>query len=156
MKRIICCLLIGSLFSASDGRVFGERSGIALAPRVAQNLDLLEVWIKARMAYQGLPGLCIGIVDGEELIYAKGFGLANVQEKKPTTPDTLYRIASHSKLFTAIGIMQLRDQGKLKLDDTVKSQLPEFKIAITHPEARPITIRPVSYTHLTLPTICSV
>ena len=141
MKRLICCLLIGSLFSAPVGRVSGERSGIALAPSVAQNLDLLEVWIKARMAYQGLPGLSIGIVDGEELIYAKGFGFANVEEKKPATPDTLYRIASHSKLFTAIAMMQLRDKGKLKLDDTVKSHLPEFKIAITHPKALPITIR---------------
>jgi len=45
---------------------------------VAQNLDLLEVWIKAKMAFQGQPGVSSGIVDGDELIYAKGFGLANV------------------------------------------------------------------------------
>ena len=86
MKRLICCLIVGSFFSASDVRVFGERSGIALAPRVSQNLDLLEVWIKARMAFQGLPGVSVGIVDGDELIYAKGFGLANVEKKKPMTP----------------------------------------------------------------------
>ena len=141
MKRLICCLLIGSFFSASDVRVFGERSGIALAPRVSQNLDLLEVWIKARMAFQGLPGVSIGIVDDDDLIYAKGFGLANVEKKKPMTSSTLYRIASHSKLFTAISIMQLRDEGKLRLDDPVKDHLPEFSIAIKHPNARPVTIR---------------
>ena len=141
MKRFICFLLIGSVLSVSGGRVSGERKGLALAPVVSQNLNLLEAWIKAKMAYEGLPGLGIGIVDGEELIYAKGFGFANVEKKQPTTPDTLYRIASHSKLFTAIAIMQLRDQGKLRLDDPVKKHLPEFKIGITHPEARPITVR---------------
>ena len=57
------------------------------------------------------------------------------------TSSTLYRIASHSKLFTAILIMQLRDEGKLRLEDPVKDYLPEFSIAIKHPNARSVTIR---------------
>ena len=57
------------------------------------------------------------------------------------TSSTLYRIASHSKLFTAILIMQLRDEGKLRLEDPVKDYLPEFSIAIKHPNAWSVTIR---------------
>ena len=141
MKRFGFYLFLCSLLTVTSGRVLGERKGVGLHPQVGQNLDLLEVWIKARMAYAGLPGLSIGIVHDQELIYSKGFGFADIKEKKPATPDTLYRIASHSKLFTAIGIMQLRDQGKLQLDDPVKKHLSGFNIAITHPEAHQVTIR---------------
>ena len=56
MKRFICFLLIGSVLSVSVGPVFGERKGVALAPVVSQNLNLLEAWIKAKIAYEGLPG----------------------------------------------------------------------------------------------------
>ena len=112
MKRFGFYLFLCSLLTVTSGRVLGERKGVGLHPQVGQNLDLLEVWIKARMAYADLPGLSIGIVHDQELIYSKGFGFADIKEKKPATPETLYRIASHSKLFTAIGIMQLRDQGQ--------------------------------------------
>ena len=141
MKRFGFYLVLCSLLTAASGRVFGERKGVALHPHVGQNLDLLEVWIKARMAYAGLPGLSIGIVQDQELVYSKGFGFADIKDKTPATPETLYRIAAHSKLFAAIGIMQLRDQGELQLDDPVKKHLPGFNITITHPEAHQVTIR---------------
>ena len=141
MKRLGFYLVFCSLLTVNSGRVFGERKGVALHPHVGQNLDLLEVWIKARMAYAGLPGLSIGIVKDQELVYSKGFGFADIKNKIPAGPNTLYRIASHSKLFAAIGIMQLRDQGKLQLDDPVKKHLRAFNIAITHPEAHQVTIR---------------
>ena len=141
ISRFGVFVVLGSLLTAPVGKVLGERKGIALHPHVGGNLDLLEVWLQARMAYAGWPGVSIGIVRDQQLIYSKGFGYADIKKKTPTTPDTLYRIASHSKLFTAIGILQLRDQGRLKLDDPVKAHLPNFNITITDPEARPVTIR---------------
>jgi len=110
-------------------------------PDVASNLGLLEIWLQANMAYQGLPGITMAIVHDQDLIYAKGFGYADVASKKPISPDSIFRIASHSKLFTAISIMQLRDQGKLQLDDPIKKYLPWFDIQDTYPEAPPINIR---------------
>ena len=140
-KQLGVGVILGVLLLAPVELVRGQRQGIALHPHVGGNLDLLEVWVQARMAYAGWPGVSVGIVQDQKLIYAKGFGYADLENKRPTTPDTLYRIASHSKLFTAIAIMQLRDQGKLRLDDPAEKHLKSFPIAVTHPDAHKVTIR---------------
>ncbi|MEZ4524068.1 MAG: serine hydrolase domain-containing protein [Thermomicrobiales bacterium] len=114
---------------------------IANHPDVASNIALLEVWLQAKMAYGDLPGTAVGIVHDQELIYACGFGHADVESGTALTKDSIFRIASHSKLFTAISIMQLRDAGKLQLDDPIAEHLPWFNIQNRHPDARPITIR---------------
>ena len=120
--------------------VCGQRQGIALHPHVGGILDLREVWVPGRMAYAGWPGVSVGIVQHQKLIYAKGFGYADLENKRPTTPDTLCRIASHSKLFTAIAIMRLRDQGNVWLDDPVEKHLEGFPISMTHPGAAAVLI----------------
>ncbi len=109
-------------------------------PDVASNIALFEIWLQARLAYRGQPGAVVGIVYDQDLIYARGFGVADVEKKPPVTPESIFRIASHSKLFTAISIMQLRDQGKLQLDDPVTKYLPWFNVQHTFPDAPPITI----------------
>jgi len=74
-----------------------------------------------------------------KLFFAKGYGYADVKNKKPVLPDrTLFRIASVSKLFTWTAVMQLVEQGKLDLNVDVNSYLKEFKIPPTFPE--PITL----------------
>ena len=105
------------------------------------NIKVLESWIKAQMEYRELPGMSIGIVYDQELIYSKGFGFSNLELKTPATPKTVYRIASITKTFTATAIMQLRDDGKLSLDDPIKKYLPWFEIKNPFPEAPEITIR---------------
>jgi len=114
---------------------------IAEHPDVSSNIALLEIWLRAQIAYQRLASVTIGIVHDQELVYAKGLGYANVEAKIPATPDTLYRISSQSKIFTAISIMQLRDQNKLHLDDPITKYLPWFKIRNIMPRDVPITIR---------------
>lgn len=64
-----------------------------------------------------------------------------METKTPCAPNTIFRIASHSKMFTSIALMQLRDQGKLDLDDPVKKHLPWFDIRNAFPDAPPVTIR---------------
>ena len=110
-------------------------------PLVRSNIKLLEAWVESRMAYQGIPGMAIAIVHDQDLLYLRGFGQADVDARRATTPDTLYRIASHSKLFTGIGIMQLRDAGKLSLDDPLSKHLDWFELKGVDPNAPPVTIR---------------
>ena len=109
--------------------------------RVRNAIDLLSAWIEAQMAYAGQPGLSIGIVHDQELVWAAGFGRASLDPQRAATPDTLYRIASITKLFTATAILQLRDAGRLKLDDPVAEHLPWFAIGQPHADAPVITIR---------------
>jgi D-alanyl-D-alanine carboxypeptidase len=108
---------------------------------VASRIELLSAWIDAQMAYAGQPGLSIGIICDQELVWAKGYGYANVEQSVPATLSTIYRIASITKLFTSTAILQLRDAGRLQLDDPISKHLPWFNIRNRHPDAPPITIR---------------
>ena len=93
------------------------------------------------MAYAVQPGLSIAIVHDQELVWTAGFGRASVERNQPATPDTLYRIASITKLFTSTAILQLRDAGRLQLDDPIVKHLPWFSIGQPHADAPVMTIR---------------
>ncbi|RIK39536.1 MAG: serine hydrolase [Chloroflexi bacterium] len=108
---------------------------------VADNLELLCAWLEAQMAQREQPGLSIGIVYDQQLVWARGFGYADLARKVPATPNTLYRIASITKLFTSTAILQLRDEGKVQLDDPLTCYLPWFQIKQRFPDAPPITLR---------------
>ena len=91
---------------------------------------------------QHLPGFAYGVVVDGNLVYSSGFGLANLDEQIPADTRSLFRIASMSKSFTALAILQLRDAGQLGLDDPVSQYLPEVG-ALTQltTDAPEITIR---------------
>lgn len=72
------------------------------------------------------PGCVIGIVRNDSLIYAKGFGMANLEYGIPNSPATIYHIASVSKQFTTYCIVLLARQGKLNLNDDVRKYLQWF------------------------------
>lgn len=132
-------------YGASEPRTTNDpkttTAKLAEHEEVASAIRLLEAWIETNMAYRGLPGLSIAIVHDQDLVWARGFGYADRDKQTPATPDTIYRIASISKVFTSTAIMHLRDQGKLKLDDPVEKYLPWFKIKTASADAPPITIR---------------
>ncbi|WP_428632478.1 serine hydrolase domain-containing protein [Sphingopyxis sp.] len=79
-----------------------------------------------------VPGMVYGIVKDGKLAYVKGIGVQNLQDKRPVDADSLFRIASMTKAFTALSILHLRDQGKLRLDDLAEQYVPEMK-AWTYP-----------------------
>ena len=72
------------------------------------------------------PGISVAIGHKGKLIWAEGFGYANVKDQKPVTTETLFRIGSVSKPLTAVGLMLLVQEGKLDLDTDVRSYVPEF------------------------------
>ena len=74
----------------------------------------------------GSPGLGAGIVQGDELIWSGGFGVTDLETGQAPHSRTIARVASITKTFTATAILQLRDEGKLALDDPLTAHLPEF------------------------------
>ena len=116
------------------------RSNVADNPDVLGAERLFSAWLDGQLEYRGLPGVVVGVVRDQELVWAKGFGYADVKAKLPMTPATKFRMASHSKMFTAIAVMQLREQGKLRLDDPVTRYLPWFKGKPAGDDDGPITI----------------
>ena len=113
---------------------------VANDPDVLGAERLFSAWMEGQIAYRGLPGIAVGVVSDQELVWATGFGFADIKGKVPMTPATKFRMASHSKLFTAIAIMQLREQGKLRLDDPVSKYLSWFKAKPAGDDDGPITI----------------
>jgi D-alanyl-D-alanine carboxypeptidase len=115
-------------------------AAVANDPDVLGAERLFSAWLEGQIAYRGIPGVAVGVVSDQDLVWSKGFGFANIQAKQPMTAATKFRIASNSKLFTAIAIMQLREEGKLRLDDPVVKYLPWFKAKPAGDDDGPITI----------------
>ncbi|WP_309606326.1 serine hydrolase domain-containing protein [Phenylobacterium sp.] len=115
-------------------------TSIAAAPDVLAAERLFSAWMEGQIAYRGLPGVAVGVVSDQQLVWFKGFGYADIKANRPVTASTRFRMASNSKLFTAIAIMQLREDGKLRLDDPVVKYLPWFKARTAGSDDGPITI----------------
>ena len=110
----------------------GKRTaGLAASPGVQTAEDLfreLDGKIEAGMARYHIPGVAIGVLyQGEE--YVRGYGVTNVDEPQPVDGDTLFRIASNTKMFTGTVVMRLVEQGKLDLSAPVWRYLPDFRVA---------------------------
>ena len=89
-----------------------------------------------------LPGLAYGVVTGGELVFSHALGVRDVATQAPADADTVFRIASMTKSFTALAVMRLRDAGKLALDMPAVAYAPELA-DITYPtgDTPPITVR---------------
>jgi len=111
---------------------------LSLSPNIP---TFAKLWLDAQQAYEEIPGISAGIVYDQELIWSRGFGYADRENEVPATPRTIYSICSISRLFTSIGVMQLRDQGKLDLDDPISEHIPWLKIKQLYPDGPPATIQ---------------
>src|SRR5262245_47863361 len=143
MWLIVCGLAIALVFSGSGPRLQAQAPAsarIAGDPDVQGAQRLFSAWLDGQMLERGLPGVAVGVVSDQELVWATGFGFADVAAKVTMTPQTKFRMASHSKLFTATAVMQLREQGKLRLDDPVSKYLPWFAVQPSDSDDSPITV----------------
>jgi CubicO group peptidase (beta-lactamase class C family) len=97
----------------------------------------IETAVAKFMAANSVPGVSVAVVKNGEYVWSGGFGMADLENSVPATSQTLYRLASVSKPITAVGAMQLWQQGKLDLDAPVQKYCPAFP---QKPEG-PITTR---------------
>jgi CubicO group peptidase (beta-lactamase class C family) len=128
MKTPAAKLLILFLF-ISAGKVFSQ----PVSDPVIQKINA----IFAKWNNPNSPGCAVGIVRNDTLLFAKGYGMANLEYGIPITPETIFHVASISKQFTGYAIVLLAKQGKLHLDDDIHKYLPWFpdfkeKITIRH------------------------
>ncbi|WHO38178.1 serine hydrolase domain-containing protein [Sphingobium sp. AP49] len=119
MRLVICLLLLAA--PLTDGaRAAGTKQIDAAIPEI----DRLFADFQAD---SHAPGLVYGIVADGKLVHVKGFGVQDLVQKRPVTPDSLFRIASMTKAFTALSILKLREEGKLSLDDLAEKYVPEMR-----------------------------
>lgn len=144
MKSIIECAL-ATLFLGWVSIVSAAAQTDEAAPEVPiESLPELETFVDATIDAQmkafDVPAITVSIVKDGEMIFAKGYGLANIEKQIPVTAEeTLFRPGSTSKLFTWTAVMQQVEQGKVNLDADVNTYLNTFQIPATYDE--PITLR---------------
>ncbi|WP_228728324.1 serine hydrolase domain-containing protein [Brevibacillus composti] len=89
----------------------------------------VEDYVREKMGREGIAGAAIAVSRRGEIVYEQGFGVRDLETGEPVTPDTIFGIASVTKSFTALAVMQLAEQGKLSIDDPVTAYLPEFALS---------------------------
>jgi CubicO group peptidase (beta-lactamase class C family) len=99
----------------------------------------VDAYIQETMKRFPIPGLAVGIVRGDQVLYLQGYGTANV-DGDPVTPQTPFMLASVTKTFTALAVQQVAQAGKLDLDAPVQTYISEFRLADEHGGAT-ITVR---------------
>jgi CubicO group peptidase (beta-lactamase class C family) len=126
----IAALCSNRLLSSAVAAAVMMTSGVIVRPAIAQDGAVLAEIDRAMENYRldaHIPGMVWGIVLDGKLVHVKGAGLQDVDTKRLVTADTLFRIASMTKAFTALSILKLRDEGKLALDAPVEAYVPELK-----------------------------
>lgn len=116
-----------------DGLVKSETS-----PQQVADIDAL---VEASVMPDG-PGVAVLVMLDNQVLYAKGHGLSDIDSQTPITPETQFDLASVSKQMTAIAILKLVEQGQLNVDDPISDYLPEFEDA--DPD-NPVLIRHLLY-----------
>lgn len=101
----------------------------------------IESLVSREMARRHSPGLGVGVVRGDTLVFAGYFGWANIAKREAVSESTLFRIGSISKTVTAIGLMQQYEKGKFSLDDDINNYLPRSLVFPPHPDTKPVTFR---------------
>jgi CubicO group peptidase (beta-lactamase class C family) len=108
---------------------------------LAKTKTVLSGLIEKTLADNGVPSMSIALVRGDSVVWKAAFGYANMRNRTPATTETLYSTGSSFKSVTATAVMQLAEQGKLKLDDPINRYLGESQI-------KDQSDKPVTFTHI--------
>ena len=127
------------------------KTGIPEAP-YKRTQDSVASLVQEEMKRHNVQGLSIAIVDDQNIIWAQGFGYADVNNRIPAKPETIYPAGSIAKLFTVTAALQLAEQDRIDLDQPLQAYFPGFSIKTRFPGAAPITIRSIMTHHSGLPS----
>jgi CubicO group peptidase (beta-lactamase class C family) len=145
MRAFVCMAIVAfvSTAAAQTGQYPQPTfTDSARATKLAAAFPGLDARMVQALTDLNAPGLSWGVVVDGQLAASGGVGVANVTSKSAVTPDTVFRIASMTKSFTAMAILKLRDDGRLGLDDPAGKYIPELaKMTLPTTDAPAITVR---------------
>ena len=119
--KIITVLLMLILISGFGRTAAGQTADIS------KKMKGFDQYMEKALKDWNTPGACVGIVVKDKLVFAKGYGYRDYGKKLPVTPNTLYQIASNTKLFTTVAAGLLVEEGSLEWDKPVKEFVPTIK-----------------------------
>jgi CubicO group peptidase (beta-lactamase class C family) len=107
------------------------------------NIEYSKYRISQVMKQKHLPSLAVVLIDDQNIIWQETFGLSNIEKNQPAELDTVYRVWSVAKAFTAIETMRLVEDGLIDLDTPITTYIPDFALQSRFPDSGPITIRSI-------------
>jgi CubicO group peptidase (beta-lactamase class C family) len=119
---IVTAYLTASFFLLSDSYIFCQELN------EAGHLRGLSQYIEKKMEEWKVPGIAIGVIQNDSVLFLKGFGFRDISKKLPVTPQTLFGIASITKTFTAATVGILCDEGKLGWNTPITEYVPDFRL----------------------------
>ena len=122
----VAALLLG-ISPAVTAQALQPPAPAAPAAAVARAIPAIDRIFADFQRESHAPGLVYAIVADGRLVHVQAFGVQDLKAKRPVSADSLFRIASMSKAFTALAILKLRDEGKLSLDALVETYVPELR-----------------------------
>ena len=131
---LLIVLLMATVFLAQP-----RARTAALSATTGPDFEAIDRFVETEMEAQGIPGLALGIVHGDQIVHLGGFGLAD-PAGRAVTPQTPFILGSTTKSFTALAVMQLVEAGKIELDAPVQRYIPWFRVADEAASAQ-ITVR---------------
>lgn len=133
-------------------------AAIPASPLCAQEVQAPQRYEEVRRSIQGsiklrqAPALSIAVLERGRIVWAEGFGMADLERKRKASANTIYRLASISKPFTATAVMQLVDRKKVALDEPVNTYLEKPGVLAHRGEAKDISVRRLANHTAGLPT----
>ena len=128
MKRLVTTFLLASSVCLGAQDVSRQSAtGATAEVDVAKRLEGFDDYMAKVLKDWNGPGIGVGIVVGDKLVFAKGYGYRDYEKKLPFTPGTVCPIASNTKLFTAIAAGMLVEEGKLTWDRPVRESVPTIR-----------------------------
>jgi len=109
--------------------------------KYAKTIEYIDELIQDEMDSEDIVGLSIALVDDQEIVWAKGYGMADLSRKLPATPNTVYNLGSISEILTSPALMLLQEKGLIDIDQPVTKYIPEFAMKSRFPDSKPIKIR---------------
>lgn len=150
VKKFVVVLFLSGIVACGDQ-----------APNMPQHIkkndySVLQEYLPKLASYNmeknNISGLSIALVNDQEVIYSQGFGWAKKSKQEKVNPNTVFCIASVSKLFTGMAIMQLVEQGKVDLDQPISTYLSDFNVKSRFSGSSQITVRHLLTHHSGLPS----
>ncbi|HET9385825.1 MAG TPA: serine hydrolase [Gemmatimonadales bacterium] len=129
-QRLTFIAVVLSALAAAPIPASAQAPAATAAPTLEARLERLAAEIERNRIDQHAPGAAVAVVRGGELIFARGFGLANIADKTAVTPGTRFFIGSTTKAFTATLVGMLVDEGLMRWDDPADQHLPYFTLAV--------------------------
>src|SRR5215216_4761445 len=126
MKRVAresCCLIVLCLALLVTHSAARPGSGKPTSSPPAIDFSELDKLVPAELKEKNTPGAVITVVSGDQIIYQKAFGVANVETNAQMQPEMLFRLGSTTKMFTAAALLTLAEQDKIKLNEPIGSRV---------------------------------